>query len=80
MSIAELRLLPPGEKLKIIEILWGDLMDSSQEIQSPEWHEVCLREREAAYGTGTEQAMGWEDAKNKLRPHLGGKSGSCLRR
>jgi len=38
MSIAELRRLPPIEKLKIIETLWADLAAGDESFPSPAWH------------------------------------------
>ena len=43
MSIAELRKLPPAEKLKIIEALWGDWAADEDSFSSPAWHERPIR-------------------------------------
>ena len=33
----ELRALPPAEKLRLVELLWDDLGDSTASIPLPEW-------------------------------------------
>lgn len=65
--MAELRKLPPAEKLKIIEALWEDLSADEANFASPAWHEGILRETAADYEAGKVSALDWEDAKKKLR-------------
>lgn len=67
MSIAELRKLPPAEKLKIIEALWSDLAGDEDAFQSPAWHEEELKKTEADYTAGRLEVLDWEDAKKGLR-------------
>ncbi len=67
MSIAELRKLPSGEKLKIIEALWGDLAGDEDTFESPGWHEEELKKTEADYAAGRIEAIDWDDAKKELR-------------
>jgi putative addiction module component (TIGR02574 family) len=67
MSIAELRKLPPSEKLKIIEALWSDLAAEEESFASPAWHEEELKKTEAEYAAGRIEALDWEDAKRELR-------------
>jgi putative addiction module component (TIGR02574 family) len=69
MSIAELRKLPPTEKLKIIEALWSDLAEDEGSLASPAWHEDLLRKTEAEFAVGRNEIMDWEDAKKELRKH-----------
>jgi len=66
MSIAELRKLPPSEKLKIIEMLWNDLA-GDESLPSPDWHAEELKETEKDFSAGRIEVMDWEDAKKKLR-------------
>jgi putative addiction module component (TIGR02574 family) len=70
MSIAELRKLPPSEKLKIIEALWGDLAANEDSFDSPAWHEGELRKTESEYAAGRVEVMDWEDAKRELRKRV----------
>lgn len=67
MSIAELRKLPPTEKLKIIETLWGDLAGDEDSFASPAWHEEELRKTEAEFAAGRIDVLDWENAKKELR-------------
>ena len=67
MSIAELRKLPPAEKLKIIEALWSDLAGDEEDFESPAWHEEALREAERAVKAGKVKFSDWEEAKKRLR-------------
>lgn len=67
MSIAELRKLPPSEKLKIIEALWSDLAADEDSFESPEWHEEELKKAEAEYAAGGLEVVDWEEAKKELR-------------
>lgn len=67
MSIAELRKLPPSEKLKIIEALWSDLAADEDSFASPAWHEAELRKTEAEFAAGRIEVLDWEDAKKELR-------------
>jgi putative addiction module component (TIGR02574 family) len=67
MSIAELRKLPSDEKLKILEILWGDLAADADSFESPAWHENELRETEQDFESGKIDALDWDGAKKELR-------------
>jgi putative addiction module component (TIGR02574 family) len=67
MSIAELRKLPPAEKLKIIETLWGDLAADEDAFSSPAWHEEVLKKTEADFIAGRVEALDWQEAKRELR-------------
>lgn len=67
MSIAELRKLPPDEKLKIIEALWSDLASDDESFVSPPWHEEELRKTEADFAAGRIEVLDWEEAKKELR-------------
>lgn len=66
MSIAELRKLPPDEKLKLIEILWSDLAANEESLPSPAWHEQELRKTEAEFAAGRVEAVDWEEGKKEL--------------
>ncbi len=60
-------MLPPGEKLKIIEVLWGDLAGDDGAFVSPDWHQDELRKTEAEFSAGRAEILDWEDAKKELR-------------
>ena len=67
MSIAELRQLPPEEKLKIIETLWGDLAADETSFSSPVWHGDELKRTEAEFAAGQIDVLAWDEAKKELR-------------
>jgi len=67
MSLAELRQLPPLEKLIIIETLWADLAADEASFASPGWHADELRKTEAALAAGQVETIDWADAKKELR-------------
>jgi hypothetical protein len=67
MSIAELQALPSLDKWRIIETLWNDMVNDTDEIPVPSWHESVLRETEARYNAGLMKSLDWETAKKELR-------------
>jgi putative addiction module component (TIGR02574 family) len=67
MNIAELRQLPSGEKLRIIETLWADLAAEEASFASPAWHEAELRKTESELAAGRVETLEWESAKKELR-------------
>lgn len=67
MSVAELRTLPPREKLKIIEALWSDLAGEPDAFESPAWHGEELRKTQAEFDKGDLEALDWSAAKKELR-------------
>jgi len=71
MSIAELRKLPPTEKLKIIEALWSDLAADEDSFVSPAWHEDELRRTETEFAAGRIEVLDWDEAKKQLRKRSG---------
>jgi putative addiction module component (TIGR02574 family) len=67
MSIAELRRLPAGEKLEIIELLWADFAAGLEAYTSPAWHGEELASTEDDFKKGLIETVAWEDAKSELR-------------
>lgn len=66
-NINELRSLTSKEKLMIIETLWNDLAESSDNISSPEWHKQILHETKERFKRGEISVEDWKSAKKKLR-------------
>lgn len=66
MSITKLRKLPADEKLKILEVLWGDLASDEDSFISPSWHDGELRRTEKDFDNGNVEVLDWEDAKKEL--------------
>jgi len=59
--------LPKGEKLRIMEILWSNLTNSSDEIGSPSWHGDALSETAKRVSEGDETPIDFSTAKEMLR-------------
>jgi hypothetical protein len=55
------------DKLKVMHMLWEDLAQDEEHVESPAWHADALRETEASVRAGTEDIRSWEDAKEELR-------------
>jgi putative addiction module component (TIGR02574 family) len=56
-----------AEKLELMEELWADLTREEKKLKSPAWHEVVLKDREAAYEAGKLTASDWEQAKKRIK-------------
>jgi hypothetical protein len=54
------------EKIELMEAIWADLSRSDNDVDSPAWHEACLKETEARLLAGDERIVDWEDAKREL--------------
>jgi hypothetical protein len=54
------------EKLQTMEALWESLSSDPDTVQSPDWHEEELRERERRIATGETKFISWEKAKADL--------------
>jgi hypothetical protein len=55
------------EKLRMMEVLWGDLSHDSETLSSPEWHAEALKEAERALAENRTHFVSWDDAKKMLR-------------
>jgi hypothetical protein len=68
MSVNKLVMhLPRWEKLQLMESLWIDLNQAGEEVDSPAWHDVVLRETERRLAAGEEEVLDWEEAKRRIR-------------
>ena len=67
MSITELHKLPAIEKLKIIEVLWGDLVSNEDNLPQLPWHEAKLKDTEEKFLAGNIEVLDWQQAKKELR-------------
>ncbi|RJP18468.1 MAG: hypothetical protein C4527_28900 [Candidatus Omnitrophota bacterium] len=63
-SLAELTL---PQKLILMEALWDELAKSESELESPDWHESILKDREKALAAGKATISDWEEAKERIR-------------
>ena len=55
-----------AEKLRTLELLWGDLCRDEQNIPVPQWHKDLLDERERLVREGKAQFESWETAKGRI--------------
>ncbi|MDT4329103.1 addiction module protein [Methylomonas sp. MV1] len=67
MISAELKQLSAGEKLKLIEALWQDLLEQESDLPELDWHREVLEGTAQAYQAGEIEALDWQAAKNALR-------------
>lgn len=56
-----------GDKIRIMEYLWGDLCQHADQVQSPAWHSDVLTERERNIQVGEASFEEWNTAKKKIR-------------
>lgn len=59
--------LPRLEKLRLMEVLWMELIQPESDYDSPPWHETVLRETEHRLADGKEKSLDWEKAKKLIR-------------
>jgi hypothetical protein len=69
-AILPLDKMTVAEKLRAMEAIWADLSRDESQIESPEWHGMVLRERDAKIKSGEEKFIDWETAKEQLRKKL----------
>ncbi len=58
--------MPRIDKIRLMKSLWTSL-SSEEEMDSPPWHEVSLKETEHRYAAGKEEVVDWNDAKLRIR-------------
>ena len=58
------------EKIQIMEMIWDDLCNSSNGIESPAWHKDVLIDRELALKHGTDEFVDWETAKKEIKKEI----------
>jgi putative addiction module component (TIGR02574 family) len=56
-----------AQKLDLMEAIWDDLTKHGETLESPDWHELVLKDREEALAAGKATVSGWEDAKDRIR-------------
>lgn len=58
------------EKLQMMEALWDDLSQNSDDLPSPAWHGKVLADREAALERGDQQFEDWEKARERIEKDI----------
>ena len=59
-----------AQKLDLMEMLWDDLSQNEQTLDSPAWHEAVLKEREEALNAGKVKISDWDEAKKRIRKNV----------
>jgi hypothetical protein len=67
----DLQQMSREQKLQTMHLLWEDLAQDADSIESPSWHSDVLRETEERVRAGTERSHDWEAAKQELRKRAG---------
>ncbi len=67
MLADDIKKLSKSEKLLLINDLWDDIADSTDDIPLNRRTEMLLDERYAAYKTNPNEGRSWEEVKKKLR-------------
>lgn len=59
-----------GDKMRVMEDIWDDLCRHSEQVQSPDWHQDILAEREQNISVGEAVFEDWGSAKQRIRESL----------
>jgi putative addiction module component (TIGR02574 family) len=59
-----------AQKLDLMEALWDNLAKHEMTLESPQWHEEVLKDREKALAAGKATISDWEEAKERIRRNL----------
>ena len=65
MTTLEVKKMSMKERLQAMEILWDSLIDEECEIESPEWHQDILKEREKKIKDGKAEFISLEELRSK---------------
>ncbi len=58
------------DKMRTMEDLWDNLCRHSDQLQSPEWHQNILADREQSISVGEAVFEDWSAAKKRIRETL----------
>lgn len=53
MQQSDINKMTPSEKLQTMEFLWDSLVESKTPIESPQWHQTVISERQEKIKNGT---------------------------
>jgi len=56
-----------AQKLDLMEALWDELTKDERLLESPDWHEGVLKDREKALAAGEVTISDWDQAKERIR-------------
>jgi hypothetical protein len=55
-----------AEKLEVIDLVWNDLVNNSENVPSPEWHQQVLNVREEDIKSGKDKFTDWDAVKKEI--------------
>jgi putative addiction module component (TIGR02574 family) len=58
------------EKIQIMENLWVELSKNANDVESPQWHNDVLQDRENNLKNGNDQFIDWNTAKDNIRKSI----------
>ncbi len=64
--MAQVKEMPLSEKLQLMEMLWDDLSQNPDGVQSPEWHAREVEATDERRAKGLEEPLDWEESKRLL--------------
>ena len=67
LSISELSLT---QKLGLLESVWSELSKEDKNLNSPDWHENILKERESSLGSNQAKFSNWNEAKKRIKRNV----------
>ena len=67
LSVSELTLV---QKLNLMEAIWDDLSKNDEILESPDWHETVLKDREEALSACKITVSDWKEAKERIRRNV----------
>lgn len=66
MTTEEVRALPIGQKLQIMEAIWEDMRTRFEHLDVPEQLKTLLDQRRARVREGSAQLLDWEEVKSAI--------------
>ncbi len=53
-----------------METIWDDLTKDEKVLESPDWHDEVLKDREEALSTGKAKLSDWEKARERIKRNI----------
>jgi putative addiction module component (TIGR02574 family) len=66
MNVDEIKRLPTGEKIQIMEVIWGDFRDRFDRFELSPADQAVLDGRRKRASNGASQVREWDAVKNRL--------------
>ena len=59
-----------AQKFNLMETIWDDLTKDEKVLESPDWHNEVLKDREEALSTGKAKLSDWEKARERIKRNI----------